>query len=996
MAVPKAVASVRAPSIDTVVSGPNQGSAGSTVRPQSGEGMPKVSSPVSASSVAGRSENLTVGAEATASPGATGKAAELPGSTRHQGHRRTDSGFGGDIFDGKESGPAQGGDVGAPLGELPPESGHAPDGSASESSVASGLDAGLRARLEALREGDPGPRVGVEQVVSSAELESRALAAGMSPGEWASYARRYEAALGKGDFDAAGVVLEQRAGHLSELEAASAELAFRSRRGGEPAAGGGPDVVGVARGRGSDAGLSEGSWEATETLIEQALAEGRAGEARALIRERNQMITELEARAAVPAEPEQRRGSGDVSELGDVEGRLDRLRDGKPSPEVTGVHVERAPQEVLRLLEGAPVPAESGRVVDAGEARALESLVVRARTAKMPAQEIAGWQDRFTEAWNRGPEGEGEIGRLARQWHRELDALTGGSSRPGVEELFASAPAKAETAQEVLARAAEDAGLSLGEHASWMKQVRDAWAQGRGEDAATLIDQFWGRIEEASASKSTGLELELLTRQAELRGLSLGEFLAAKERQEAAESVLREDLKAVLDIPAGEGRLRGRLREVLDGLTGDAAASPFAEVLKDILESRPQGSPEDVLRGDVTALLEQTVGPRLRPEVDTALLKELAALADAPVGDAVWAEGVKKTLASDGRRVGMPEGEVSYWENRLRDAVEGGGDKRAVVEVADAWLSRYKQFESVESLAQGAKEAGQDPVEAAGFEERLTDALRQEEIAEFNSAEADWRQRISEAKEENAFQQSVDEVVAGLKPKAERFGMGEEEWAGFEHRIRQARAKGDLGEVIQVVEERAQRLEELETVYDAGIQQRLDTLRGGRGGGSGEAEAYRLAVEPEWRNDQGERASEAELWNLFEDEKPDTLKDRFDDPDDDPLRDLDGNDNDGPGDWGADARRRLKDLQGDLFAHARRVNMTPEEIELWESRIGSADDPVAVKEELRRRVEEELVPRQELEARIAAFEKTRRWELIDLGFTPHELNVHQLGMEAAA
>ncbi|MEU8531432.1 hypothetical protein AB0C77_38595, partial [Streptomyces sp. NPDC048629] len=391
MAVPKAVTSVKAPSIDTVVSGPNQGSAGSTVRPQPGAGIPKAPNPVSASSVAGRPENLTVDAEAPASPGATGKAAGLPGSAQYQGHRRTDSGFGGDIFDGKESGPAQGGGVGARLGEVPPELGHAPDGSASESSVMSGLDAGLRARLEALREGDPGPRVGLEGVVSPAELEARALAAGMSPREWSSYVRRYEAALGKGDFEAAGVVLEQRADHLSELEAAGAELAFRSRPGD------GADVVGAARRRGSDAGLSEGSWEATETLIEQALAEGRAGEAHALIRERNQMITELEDRAAVPEQP---RGSGDVSELGDVEGRLGRLRDGKPSPEVTGVHVERAPGEVLRLLEGAPVPAESGRVVDAGEARALESLVVRARTAKMPAQEIAGWQDRFTEAWN--------------------------------------------------------------------------------------------------------------------------------------------------------------------------------------------------------------------------------------------------------------------------------------------------------------------------------------------------------------------------------------------------------------------------------------------------------------------------------------------------------------------------------------------------------------------------------------------------------------------
>ncbi|MEU8531404.1 hypothetical protein AB0C77_38440, partial [Streptomyces sp. NPDC048629] len=626
MAVPKAVASVRAPSIDTVVSGPNQGSAGSAVRPQSGEGMPKASSPVSASSVGGRPENLTVGAEATASPGGTPKvAAELPGSAQYQGHRRTDSGFGGDVFDGKESGPAQFGGVGARLGEVPPELGHAPDGGASESSVMSGLDAGLRARLEALREGDAGPRVGLEGVVSSAEVESRALAAGMSPGEWASYVRRYEAALGKGDFKAAGVVLEQRAGHLAELEAASAELAFRSRPGDGSAVGGGVDVVGVARRRGSDAGLSEGSWEATETLIEQALAEGRAGEARALIRERNQMITELEKQAAAQAAPEQPSTSRDVSDLSDMADRLDRLRDGEPThgvKDVTGSYTDRAPEEVLRLLEGAPVPAESGRVVDAGEARALESLVVRARTAKMPAQEIAGWQDRFTEAWNRGPEGEGEIGLLARQWHQELDGLTGGSSRPGVEELFASAPAKAETAQEVLARAAEDAGVPLVEHASWMERIREAWGQGRGEDAATLVEQFWGRIEEAKASRSAALELELLRQQAELRGVPVEEFLAAKERQDAADSVLREDLKSVLETSVHDGGLREKLRAVLEGVGEDAAGSPFTEVLKDIVESRPDGVSDRVLRDDVTALLEQRVGVRQRPEVDAGLLKE--------------------------------------------------------------------------------------------------------------------------------------------------------------------------------------------------------------------------------------------------------------------------------------------------------------------------------------------------------------------------------------
>ncbi|MEU8527067.1 hypothetical protein AB0C77_15935, partial [Streptomyces sp. NPDC048629] len=420
VAVPKAVTSVRAPSIDTVVSGPNQGSAGSTVRPHSGEGMPKASSPVSASSVAGRPENLTVGAEATASPGGTPKAAaELPGSAQYQGHRRTDSGFGGDIFDGKESGPAQGGGVETPFGELPPESGHAPDGGASESSVMSGLDAGLRARLEALREGDPGPRVGLEGVVSSAEVEARALAAGMSPGEWSSYVRRYEAALGKGDFEAAGVILEQRGVHVAELEAG-----------------------------------------------------GRDGQ-----------------KASEPEEQVEAGSGGSVSDLSDLQDRLDRLQGGAKSSGVVvgedllGGQGGLAPERVEELLAGAPAVPGSGDVVGAREAAVLESLVVRARTAGMSVQEIAGWQERFVQAWEGAPEAHSGFGELARQWHQELDGLSGGSSRPGVEELFASAPAKAESAQEVLARAAEDAGVPLVEHASWMERIREAWGQGRGEDA---------------------------------------------------------------------------------------------------------------------------------------------------------------------------------------------------------------------------------------------------------------------------------------------------------------------------------------------------------------------------------------------------------------------------------------------------------------------------------------------------------------------------------
>ncbi|MEU8527075.1 hypothetical protein AB0C77_15975 [Streptomyces sp. NPDC048629] len=711
------------------------------------------------------------------------------------------------------------------------------------------------------------------------------------------------------------------------------------------------------------------------------------------------------ARASVPGESGHRRTDsgfgGDVVRekaagvaagsdgLSDLQGRLDRLRDGEKSSgfvvgeDLSGGQGGLAPERVEELLAGAPAVPGSGDVVGAREAAVLESLVVRARTAGMSVQEIAGWQERFVQAWRDGPQAESGFGELARQWHQELDGLSGGSSRPGVEELLRSAPATVETPLEVLVRAAEDAGVPLVEHASWMERIREAWGQGRGEDAATLVEQFWGRIEEAKASGSAELELGLLAQLAELRGLPVEEFLAAKVRQDAADSILREDLKAVLGIP--EGGLENRLRTVLERVSGDAVGSPLVEGLKDILESRPDGVPEQLLRDDVTALLEQRVGARQRPEAHAGVLKELDALAGVPVGDAVWADGVARELAGEGRRVGMAEEEIGLWEERLREA----SDKQAV---AADWRFRQKQFEIVETLVKEATDAGQGSAEAEAFAVRLRDALAQEDLPEFNRLEGVWREEISAARQETEFQDAVDDVFGGLKEKADRFGMAPDEWAGFESRLRQARGRGDLAEVLRIIDERTLRLEELESGYEAGVRERLDVLRGGAGTGSGEAEAFGRAVEPEWR-DGGD---EAGLWEVFEEKKPDTLKPRFDDPEDNPLRDLDDTDDDGPGGWDADARRRLKDLQEDLFSDARRARMTPEELEIWKRRIDAADDPVAVKEELRRRIEQELVPQAEFDARLAEFEKARRRELIDLGFTPHELNAHRLGMEAAA
>ncbi|MEU8531216.1 hypothetical protein AB0C77_37440, partial [Streptomyces sp. NPDC048629] len=836
------------------------------------------------------------------------------------------------------------------------------------------------------------PAAGLDAV-----LEQRALAQGMTRQEWSLYQERYEAAVGKGDLDAAGVIAEQRDAHVAVLEAANAELVFRSGR--EKAAN--PDgveqrpldLVGAAREQALDAGLSEGAWDATETLIDQALAEGRVADAHALILDRNEMVSELEAAA-------RERASADGVADADLEARLDRLREGRKAPEtdeLPRISGELTLQEVQALLD-APAPPRLPRSVDGRDVQMLESLVARSRTAEMPASEITRWRERFAEAWGKGGEGRGEIGELGRLWHRELEQLTGGSSRPSVRELFDAPEARAQSAQESLARAAEDAGVPFTEHAQWMRQIRDAWAQGRPEDAAALVERFWGRIEEAQAARSQATELELAAQMARLRGVPLEEFWAQRQRLDDAERALRESLASAIETPVEKNAqgLHGRLREIFEGLPEEAVASPFAEGLKEILARNSGDVVEQRLRDEVGALLDQEVGPRTLSDAEAEILARLKALPRTPTGDAVWAEGVmNEAMELYGESSGMPQGEIAYWQDKLQGAVEGGS-RQAVIDVVGDWLSRFRQFESVRSLAGQAGEAGMFPGEVAGWQEELRAALRQENPPEFARLQSRWSSEIARVKAETEFWQSVDDVSGSLQGKAERFGMAEEEWNRFDTRVEQARHAGDLAEVLRLIDERAQRLDDLETTYDAGLGERLSALREGGSGLGPELEAYREAVEPEWRTERGEVSAENGLWSLFEEKKPETLKDRFDDPDEHPLRELDNdNDGDGPGDWGGDVQRRLKNLQGDVFADARRAGMTRQELKIWELRIEAADDPVAVKEELRRRIDDDLIRQAELDARMAAFGKARRQELLDLGFTPYELNAHEVGVDAA-
>ncbi|MFI1980646.1 hypothetical protein, partial [Streptomyces wedmorensis] len=95
-----------------------------------------------------------------------------------------------------------------------------------------------------------------------------------------------------------------------------------------------------------------------------------------------------------------------------------------------------------------------------------------------------------------------------------------------------------------------------------------------------------------------------------------------------------------------------------------------------------------------------------------------------------------------------------------------------------------------------------------------------------------------------------------------------------------------------------------------------------------------------------------------------------------------------------DVLRRMDRMGEDLFGQAREAAMSREEIASWRERIESAPDHVAVREELRTRLDE-LRSEQRLDSLEQSSRLAHRRELRDLGFTWEEINGHELGVKAA-
>ncbi|MEU8531232.1 hypothetical protein AB0C77_37520, partial [Streptomyces sp. NPDC048629] len=835
-------------------------------------------------------------------------------------------------------------------------------------------------------------------------LEAKALHVGMTPEEVASYTERYDAAMGKGDPEAGAAIAQQRQRHIEQLEAARDELAFR--RTGE--AEGTPDPVAAARVRARDAGVSDATWEVFESLITDAVTQERLADAHALIRERHQLVEELEA-------------AGDRGTDAALTDRLDRLRGSRgggeePSGASTGQGPdapESAPAgDVQALLDSLPPLPDGQLPVTRRDVETLEALVTQSRTAELPPEQLTAWRDRFAEALGKGDEGRADLMEVAREWQKSLDDLTG-AHRPGVDELFESPELRVKSQQELLVEAAEQAGLSFEEHASRMKNIRDAWAEGRTADAERLVGEFWDRIEQATAEKSTAADADGLRRLAEHKGMGVEEYVALRERQQAAERALEEELRALAEGPSEDpdGLTVGdRLRRIADNLPEDAAGSATARRLEELLDRASLRGDEQTLRDDLVDMLDAGMWDRLEPllaEPDPRMA-ELEALPRTPQGDRVWAAQMKESLSFQSDRHGMPEGEVSYWRDKLDDLVESDGDRAAVIELSNEWNVRVKKFEVVEKLAAEAETARQDPVDRADWQEKLTNALRQEDHDAFSGLERQWRAEIADAKARMEFETAITEVAGGLKDKAETLGMTAEEWAGLQERIERAQEARDVPELLRLIDERAARLDELQTAWHAGTADRLTALRDGAPGGPAQdPRHYADAVEPEWRTQDAEGketvSREGDLWELFEEKKPAALKD-VRDPENDPFRGLDdeGEGPDGPDGPSSDAqlRRRVDELRGDLFADAKSMKMSPDEIAVWKERLARAEaageSTAPIREALRHRIDVELAGERTTDARLQAFEKNRRQELLDLGFTPHELNAHELGVRAAS
>ncbi|MFE3470036.1 hypothetical protein, partial [Streptomyces sp. NPDC059185] len=348
------------------------------------------------------------------------------------------------------------------------------------------------------------------------------------------------------------------------------------------------------------------------------------------------------------------------------------------------------------------------------------------------------------------------------------------------------------------------------------------------------------------------------------------------------------------DTPAGPGVLRESLRQAVENMPADATGTLLAAELRDLLAASPDSVAEQTLREDLSALLRDTPdmpeGPaeglaRLESLFDQTLtelrLEQLDALASTPDGDnaavEVWARRMQESLEAYSARHDMPEGEVAYWQEKYRQAGENGFDRTVLADVTRDWNARIKGFEDLHFLSRDAEQARQDPLTRQERYVRLEDALRQEDITEAGRITAEWRQEILTANDVAGFRQTIDEVTGSLRDRAETLGMTPDEWDALQTRIDTARTQADPAELIQAIEERSQRLAELETLWDTQTTERLTTLREQQETQSTlstELDALEQAMNPDWfvSGDDGTQtlSDETGLWELFQDKKPDT------------------------------------------------------------------------------------------------------------------------------
>ncbi|MFI1980793.1 hypothetical protein, partial [Streptomyces wedmorensis] len=324
-----------------------------------------------------------------------------------------------------------------------------------------GVDEGLAARVEALRDGErlrdvegeyrslgegelealleraPGVPDGIPSepgLVRAARVEAEALRLGMSPDEARRYTERYEAAAAKGDMEAAEAIAGARDAHVAVLERAYGELmqrlgpdaVERAGLGGSPAR----EIPTAAEAR--EAGVDDAVWSSFEERIVRAVGDGRLADAQDLILARNELMERL--------------ANASAGEDAVLAARLQALRDGDGDGDTGGHRPVDAEVEGRALVDG-DVEAE-GRVLGDGDLEALlegtgqvpegvpldvgprdlrmvEALVTQARVAGVAEGEIRSWTERLSEAWSgRGRDGE-SLGEAGREWQQQLDGIKG-------------------------------------------------------------------------------------------------------------------------------------------------------------------------------------------------------------------------------------------------------------------------------------------------------------------------------------------------------------------------------------------------------------------------------------------------------------------------------------------------------------------------------------------------------------------------------------------